>query len=108
MTEAALRNGPGVAGNAAVGPTVVVIPTLEEEASIADVVWSVPRAMSRSIIIVGVAAIPKWREVSSEPFGQARASSRPSLVFRARQANCRADAGVSASFRRRDDQIRIK
>src|SRR6266487_2711035 len=42
------------------------------------------------IIVGGAAAIPKWREVSSEPFGPARASSRPLHEFPSRRAGARA------------------
>src|SRR6266516_768633 len=43
-----------------------------------------------SISVGGAAAIPKWREVSSEPFGPARASSRPLHEFPSRRAGARA------------------
>src|SRR6266487_2174652 len=43
-----------------------------------------------SIIVGGAAAIPRWREVSSEPFGPARASSRPLREFPSRRAGARA------------------
>src|SRR2546430_11088746 len=43
-----------------------------------------------SIIVGGAAAIPRWREVSSEPFGPARASSRPWRESPSRRAGARA------------------
>src|SRR5206468_8280265 len=48
-----------------------------------------------------------WREVSPEPFRQARESWRPSPALRARQVRGGAGTIVSASFRTYDDQIRI-
>jgi glycosyltransferase involved in cell wall biosynthesis len=51
MTDAALRSDRGAAGNAAAGRTVAVIPTLDEEASIADVVRSIPRAIVSRVIV---------------------------------------------------------
>jgi len=49
MIDAALGNG--ATGEAAAGRVVVVIPTLDEEQSIADVVRSIPRAIVSRIIV---------------------------------------------------------
>jgi len=49
MIDTALGNG--ATGEAAAGRVVVVIPTLDEEQSIADVVRSIPRAIVSRIIV---------------------------------------------------------
>jgi glycosyltransferase involved in cell wall biosynthesis len=51
MTDAALRDDHGVAGQAARRSVVVVIPTLDEEQSIAEVVRSLPRAIVSRVIV---------------------------------------------------------
>src|SRR5919197_1343831 len=51
MTDATLRSDHGVAGQAARRSVVVVIPTLDEEQSIADVVRSLPRAIVSRVIV---------------------------------------------------------
>jgi glycosyltransferase involved in cell wall biosynthesis len=51
MTDAALRSDHGVAGQAARRSVVVVIPTLDEEHSIAEVVLSLPRAIVSRVIV---------------------------------------------------------
>jgi glycosyltransferase involved in cell wall biosynthesis len=51
MTDAALRSDHGVAGQAAPRSVVVVIPTLDEEHSIAEVVRSLPRAIVSRVIV---------------------------------------------------------
>src|SRR5919201_2135653 len=51
MTDATLRSDHGVAGEAARRSVVVVIPTLDEEQSIAEVVRSLPRAIVSRVIV---------------------------------------------------------
>lgn len=51
MTDAALRSNHGVAGQAVYRSVVVVIPTLDEEQSIADVVRGIPRAIVSRVIV---------------------------------------------------------
>src|SRR5213596_2483431 len=51
MTDAALRSDHGVAGEAAYRSVVVVIPALDEEQSIAEVVHSLPRAIVARVIV---------------------------------------------------------
>jgi glycosyltransferase involved in cell wall biosynthesis len=51
MTDAALRSDHGVAGQAVRRSVVVVIPTLDEEHSIAEVVRSLPRAIVSRVIV---------------------------------------------------------
>jgi glycosyltransferase involved in cell wall biosynthesis len=51
MADAALRSDHGVAGQAARRSVVVVIPTLDEEQSIAEVVRSLPRTVVSRVIV---------------------------------------------------------
>src|SRR5262245_2897491 len=51
MMEAALESDHGAAGKAGGGGIAVVIPTLDEEQSIADVVRSLPRAIVSRVIV---------------------------------------------------------
>src|SRR6266516_4867316 len=51
MTDAAVQSDHGVAGQAARRSVVVVIPTLDEEQSIAEVVRSLPRTIVARIIV---------------------------------------------------------
>jgi glycosyltransferase involved in cell wall biosynthesis len=51
MTDAALRSNHGVAGEAVYRSVVVVIPTLDEEQSIAEVVQSLPRTIVSRVIV---------------------------------------------------------
>jgi glycosyltransferase involved in cell wall biosynthesis len=51
MTDAALRSNHGVAGQAVYRSVVVVIPTLDEEQSIAEVVQSLPRTIVSRVIV---------------------------------------------------------
>jgi glycosyltransferase involved in cell wall biosynthesis len=51
MTDAALRSDHGLAGQAACRSVVVVIPTLDEEQSIAEVVRSLPSAIVSRVIV---------------------------------------------------------
>src|SRR4029453_13752791 len=53
MTDAALRSNHGVAGEAVYRSVVVVIPTLDEEQSIAEVVQSLPRTIVSRVIVGG-------------------------------------------------------
>ena len=51
MTDAALRTDHGAADAAAAGRVVVVIPTLDEEQSIAHVVHDIPRPLVDRVIV---------------------------------------------------------
>jgi glycosyltransferase involved in cell wall biosynthesis len=51
MTSTAVLRDDGTAGKSSVGGVVVVIPTLDEEQSIAEVVRSVPRAIVSRVIV---------------------------------------------------------
>ena len=51
MTNAALRSDEGATGKVAAGGIVVVIPTLDEEQSIAHVVRGLPRAIVSRVIV---------------------------------------------------------
>src|SRR4029453_12807247 len=51
MTDAALRSNHGVAGEAVYRSVVVVIPTLDEEQSIAEVMQSLPRTIVSRVIV---------------------------------------------------------